>query len=170
MRQRRTLCALTALLPLAAIAGWPSQAHALEPGVAAPRFVLPGRDGEVDLQSLRGWWVYVDFWASWCAPCRLSFPWMAALHDRHRDKGLVIVAISVDARRRDAERFLAEQPAPFTIAFDPQGVTPKAWAVQAMPTSVLVDRAGRVRFTHRGFRREDMRMLEPRIAAELAAG
>lgn len=169
-RQRRAWCTLTALAPLAALTGWPDPAHALEPGDPAPRFVLPGRVGEVDLQALRGRWVYVDFWASWCAPCRLSFPWMAALHERQRDNGLVIVAINVDARQRDATRFLDELPVPFTIAFDPQGRTPKAWDVRTMPTSVLVDREGRVRFIHRGFRHEDRQSLEPRIAGAMAAG
>lgn len=157
-------------LTMLGAAAWPGRADAVTLDEPAPGFRLPGTTGEADLSVLRGRWVYVDFWASWCAPCRLSFPWMAALHQRHHAAGLEIVAINVDAQRRDAERFLAEMSAPFTVAFDPQGATPRAWSVRAMPTSVLVDRDGRVRWEHRGFRREDAQLLEPRIAAALAAG
>ena len=89
-------------------------ARALVPGEAAPAFVLPTAAGEtLDLASLRGKVVYVDFWASWCTPCRRSFPWMSDMQARYRDAGLVVVGVNVDKRRADAERFLDDVPPAF---------------------------------------------------------
>lgn len=93
----------------------------------------------------------VDFWASWCGPCGQSFPWLADLQKRLESRGLTIVAVSLDKSRSAADAFLARRDAPFTIAFDPAGVTAEAFGVRAMPTSVLVDRAGRVVRVHPGF-------------------
>lgn len=121
------------------------------PGAAAPAFRLPARTGTVALDSLRGRVVLVDFWASWCGPCGQSFPWLADLQKRLESRGLTIVAVSLDKSRSAADAFLARRDAPFTIAFDPAGVTAEAFGVRAMPTSVLVDRAGRVVRVHPGF-------------------
>ena len=142
-------------------------AHALDAGQPAPALKLPGLGAEVDLAALAGQVVYVDFWASWCAPCRLSFPFMNELLARHQAQGLRVIGVNVDARRPDADRFLAAVPARFTIAFDPSGDTPKRWQVKTMPTSVLVGRDGRVLWEHRGFRDEDRADLAARIAAAL---
>src|SRR5437899_7990668 len=100
-------------------------------GDAAPAFALPSAAGEtVTLDQLHGKVVYVDFWASWCAPCRRSFPWMNAMKRLYGGKGLAIVAVNVDKKRADAERFLAETPAEFTVLYDAQGATPAAYAVK----------------------------------------
>lgn len=154
----------------AGVAALAARAAASPPGEPAPELKLPGSGSQVvDLAALAGQVVYVDFWASWCAPCRLSFPWMNELQARHRAQGLRVVAVNVDAKRADADRFLAENPAQFTIAFDARGETPKRWQVKAMPTSVLVGRDGKVLWVHRGFRNEDRAELDRRIAAALAA-
>ena len=144
-------------------------AQAQEPGGPAPALKLPGLQGEVDLAAMAGQVVYVDFWASWCGPCRLSFPWMNDLLARHQAQGLRVVAVSLDAKRADADRFLAANPARFTIAFDEKGDTPRRWAVKTMPTSALVGRNGRLLWVHRGFRDEDRKDLDERVAAALAA-
>ena len=121
-------------------------------GQSAPDFKLVGRDGEpVSLAGYAGKVVYLDFWASWCGPCRQSFPWMNELHDQLRDKGLHVLAINVDAKHSDAMRFLADTRASFQVAFDPAGVTPRAYGVRAMPTSFLIDRKGAIVATHPGF-------------------
>ena len=121
MRSVIRVCAVAGALLLSALA-----AHALEPGAAAPELKLPGTGtATVVLAAMSGKVVYVDFWASWCAPCRLSFPWMNDVLARHQAQGLQVVAVNVDARRPDADRFRAETPARFTIAFDPKGETPR---------------------------------------------
>ncbi len=109
----------------------------------------------------------VDFWASWCTPCRLSFPWMNDLHDRLVPRGLRIVAVNVDTQRADAERFLARYPARFEVLYDPAGHLPARLALRGMPSSFLLDAAGRVRWTHAGFRTSEAPALEARIVQAL---
>lgn len=96
-------------------------------------------------------WLYLDFWASWCGPCRLSFPWMNRLHDQWSAKGLRIVAVTVDRKREDALGFLKANPARFEIAFDPQAVLARTLDVKTMPTSLLVAPDGRIVHRHEGF-------------------
>jgi thiol-disulfide isomerase/thioredoxin len=122
----------------------------------------------VDLAALRGKVVYLDFWASWCGPCRQSFPWMNELQRKLGGDDFVVLAVNLDQERADADRFLSAVPADFRIAYDPDGVLPERYQVRGMPTSVLLDRDGKVVFTHEGFRLKDREMLETRIRAALA--
>ena len=147
----------------------PFSASAVGPGDPAPPFALTNSTGEtIDLARLRGRVVYVDFWASWCAPCKRSFPWMNALLERHGHEGLSIVAINVDKRRSDADRFLRDVPAAFTVLFDGQGSVPTAYDVKGMPSSYLVDRHGTVTLVEEGFHDERRAEIEARIRALLA--
>lgn len=147
--------------------GLSAAAAALEPGAPAPAIKLPGLQGDIDLAAWAGQLVYVDFWASWCGPCKLSFPWMNDLQARHQAQGLRVLAVNVDSKRADADRFLAANPARFSIAFDDKGDTPRRWAVKTMPTSALVGRDGKLLWLHRGFRDEDRKDLDARVAAWL---
>jgi thiol-disulfide isomerase/thioredoxin len=143
-------------------------AYAARAGEPAPAFALTTAAGDtVDLARLRGRVVYVDFWASWCTPCRRSFPWMNDLDARYRDRGLTIVAVNVDKRRDDALRFLRDVPARFTVVFDPEGRTPAAFDVKGMPSSYLIDREGRVAAVEEGFHDEHTDAIEQRIRALL---
>lgn len=167
---RRPLAALvlSACLMLA-LALRSTSAWSVDPGQPAPEFSLSQADGKpLHLSALRGKVVYVDFWASWCAPCRRSFPWMNAMHDKYAANGLVVVGINVDQRKPDAEKFLAQVPAKFAIAFDTPGDSPKAYGIRAMPSSVLIDAHGRVVAVHAGFRDEDREQLEAKIRAALS--
>jgi len=137
-------------------------------GTPMPRFNLPATSGTVVSDSLRGHVVYVDFWASWCDPCRRSFPWLRALHDKYSAQGLVIVAINLDKDRAAAERFLVKYPAPFRVAFDPAGGAAEAFHVQAMPSSYLVGKDGRVLEAHAGFDNKQAAAIEQRIQKECA--
>jgi thiol-disulfide isomerase/thioredoxin len=144
-------------------------ALAVRAGEPAPSLALATAAGEtIDLAKLRGRVVYVDFWASWCGPCRRSFPWMNALHERYRNDGLVIVGVNVDKHRSDAERFLRDVPAAFSVVFDAEGVAPAAFDVKGMPSSYLVDRQGVVAAVEEGFHDDRRVALEARIRALLA--
>lgn len=158
--------ALAASLLLALLA---APAGALEAGKSAPVFDLAGPDGAVRLAQYAGKVVYVDFWASWCGPCRQSFPWMNEMQAKYGAQGLQIVGVNVDAKVDDARAFLAATPARFAIGFDPAGATPRSYGVKGMPSSVLVGADGKVLFEHSGFKAADREELESRIKAALEA-
>lgn len=159
-----------AVLPLAALmlaALLPAAPVLAATGGEAPDFVLDGREGPVKLSSLRGKYVYVDFWASWCAPCKRSFPWMGTLQQRFGPAGLQVVAINVDTKRADADTFLAQTPAAFVVAYDPVGATPKKYAIKGMPSSVLIDPSGKIIAAHTGFTNETPAQVERDIEGAL---
>ena len=154
------------LLAALAAAVLASPALAASAGDPAPAFSLPEASGApVALDKLRGKVVYVDFWASWCGPCKRSFPWMGEMQRKFGDQGFTIVAINVDKKRADAEKFLAATPGPFTIVYDPAGSTASAYDVKGMPTSYLVDRAGRIVAVDSGFRDDAKAAWEAKIKA-----
>ena len=114
--------------------------------------------------------IWVDFWASWCAPCRRSFPWMNEMYRKYAADGLEIIAVNVDKERKLAEEFLEETPADFRLHFDPNGSLAAAFGVQAMPSSFVLDANGKVLATHYGFRLADSAEYEQAIRTALAAG
>ncbi len=143
---------------------------AIEAGQAAPAFALPTAKGDtVALDKLRGKVVYVDFWASWCGPCRRSFPWMNEMQQKYGARGFTVVAVNVDKKRADAEKFLAQIPANFTVVYDETGNTPTAYGVRGMPSSYLIDVRGNVTYVERGFLDEHKADLEERVKALLTA-
>ena len=152
-----------------ALTGAAAPARAVEAGAPAPNFSLPNAKGEpLALDKLRGRVVYVDFWASWCGPCRRSFPWMNEMQQKYGNKGFTVVAINVDKKRADAEKFLAQIPANFQVVYDEAGTTPAAYAVKGMPSSYLIDARGNVSYVERGFVDESKTPLEERVKALLA--
>ena len=118
---------------------------------------------DVDLTAFRGRVVYLDFWASWCAPCRQSFPWMQSLKDAYEVQGLSVIAVNLDRNRSDAERFLAQWHTNLDVRFDPEAQAAETFRVKGMPTSVLIDRHGVARFTHVGFRPVDGAVYEAQV-------
>lgn len=124
--------------------------------------------GEIlDIGRYRGSVVVLDFWASWCVPCRRSFPWMNAMQDKYGKHGLVIVGVNLDKDRELAEAFLDEIPADFHIVFDPDGTLPEQYGVVAMPSSYVLDRQGNVVGRHLGFKRGKTRDYEAMIRSAL---
>jgi peroxiredoxin len=110
------------------------------------------RSRQFDLHELRGKVVYLDFWASWCTPCAKSFRFLNELDGDLKARGLQVVGINLDEIPEDATGFLTKHPARFTLAADRDFECAKAFDVQAMPSSYLVDRKGMVRHVHLGFR------------------
>jgi thiol-disulfide isomerase/thioredoxin len=144
-------------------------ATAADVGQPAPDLDLQGAGGVQHLSDLKGKVVYVDFWASWCGPCRQSFPWMNEMQAKYAAKGLQVLAVNLDAKQADGQQFLAQIPAHFAVAFDPKGEAPRRFGVKGMPTSVLVGADGRVLAVHQGFREDERAELEQRLASALAA-
>jgi cytochrome c biogenesis protein CcmG/thiol:disulfide interchange protein DsbE len=131
--------------------------------------VVPARaDSSIDLAGLRGRVVYLDFWASWCGPCRQSFPWMEALKSAYGGQGLEIITVNLDTERADADKFLKQFHPTFDVRFDPKGELAEFYKVHGMPSSVLIDRHGVTRFTHVGFRPVDGAIYEAQLRELLA--
>jgi thiol-disulfide isomerase/thioredoxin len=118
----------------------------------APNITLTRLDGHrLPLSDLAGHVVLVDFWASWCPPCRTSFPALDGLYRELHGRGLDVLAVNVDERAQDADAFLAAHPRMMPVFRDPKGEAAAAFRLAAMPTSFLIDRAGRIRYTHTGY-------------------
>ena len=153
-------------LALALTAG---TAIAQEVGSRAPAFDVAGSPKSIRLADLKGQIVYVDFWASWCAPCKQSFPWMNEMQAKYGSRGFHVVGINVDQKREDADKFLASTPAKFTIGYDTTGKVAEAYQPKGMPTSFLIGADGKVRAVHVGFKDSQREDLEREIQSALTA-
>lgn len=122
-----------------------------------------------DVQEYKGKVVYLDFWASWCAPCKLSFPWMESMHQKYKDKGLVVIAMNLDSDKKDAEKFLKPFKSSFLIEYDPDGKVAERFNVEAMPTSVIFDRNGKQVKQHMGFDSKKAELYEKEILSTLSS-
>lgn len=138
-------------------------------GSRAPLFDLVGSPKQVRLVDLKGQVVYVDFWASWCGPCKQSFPWMNEMQAKYAGRGFTVVGINVDQKREDAEKFLASVPATFNIAYDTTGKVAEIYQPKGMPTSFLIGADGKIRAVHIGFKDGNREELEREIQTALTA-
>lgn len=134
----------------------------------APAFSLAGDAGKLNLSDFRGKVVYLDFWASWCGPCRASFKWLNEAHEKYAAKGLVVIAVNVDQEKELAAQFLKENPAKFHIAYDPEGGVAQTYRLKGMPSSYMIDRKGQLQATHVGYLAKDRSALEEEIRGLLA--
>lgn len=121
----------------------------------APAFSVATDAGKLNLADFKGKVVYLDFFASWCSPCRSSFKWLNETHDKYAANGFVIVAVNVDKEKELAAQFLKENPAKFRVGYDPEGKVAQTYQLKGMPSSYLIDRKGQLRATHIGFRDKD---------------
>jgi cytochrome c biogenesis protein CcmG/thiol:disulfide interchange protein DsbE len=160
--QRPILAILAVLL---AVLTFPGQAHALKPNDAAPEIEtrLVAEATAFKLSALRGKVVYVDFWASWCAPCRVSFPILDALGAKHGAQGFAVVGVNQDDAAKDRDAFMKRVPVKFTLVEDGDHKIAKAYDVKAMPSGYLIDRKGTVRYVHAGFDGSSRDKLETQI-------
>jgi cytochrome c biogenesis protein CcmG/thiol:disulfide interchange protein DsbE len=123
--------------------------------------------GDLDLKKHAGKVVILDFWASWCVPCRRSFPWMNAMQEKYAQDGLVIIAVNLDREVENAAAFLTEYPANFEIVYDPDAALAKEYEVQVMPSSFLIGRDGAPIDRHAGFKVKKQDEYEAVIRAAL---
>ncbi len=144
--------------------------QATEVGQPAPQFTLPAlkTDSQTTLQQFAGKVVYLDFWASWCAPCRTSFPLLNKLHTKLKAQGFEVVAVNLDEDKTLAEKFLQEIPVNFTVLYDAKGEWADKYVIDSMPTSVIIDKNGIVQKIHHGFTIDDIKDLETKITELLA--
>jgi len=149
IRFQRLVFTLVTFVTLVNFAVLPRQAFAQDSG--SPAF---------DLGRWRGRVVLLDFWASWCLPCRQSFPWMEEMRAKYGDRGLVVVAVDLDEDPAKAARFLKGSRVGFVDVRDPNGAIARAFGVAVMPSSLLFDRQGRPVYRHEGFRPENAREYE----------
>lgn len=117
---------------------------------------------ELNIEQYKGKVVYVDFWASWCVPCRKSFPWMNEMHQKY-GKDLVVIGVNVDQEKTLANQFINETSPQFKIIFDTKGVLATEYQVAAMPSSFIVDRQGKIVFKHLGFHEKKKSIYESEI-------
>lgn len=126
----------------------------IEKGSNALEFEIEDFEGNiVKLSDYKGKVVLIDFWASWCSPCKKAIPELDKLQKKYNDKGLVILGINLDERKLKAEKFLEKlQPTPsFIMLYDEKQVTPSLYKIEGMPTSIIIDKKGKIRFSHKGF-------------------
>jgi len=121
----------------------------------------------LQLDEYEGKVVMLDFWASWCVPCRRSFPWMNEMQQKYADRGLVVIAVNLDNNSDDAASFLQEYPAKFRIVYDTDKKLAREFEVQAMPTSYLIGRDGKVADMHLGFKVKQQHEYEAAIRKAL---
>ncbi len=145
MRHLRSLAALALLAVLATGAR-----------AAAPDFTLPARDGgKLRLSELKGQVVMINFWATWCGPCRQEMPLLQQIQAKYEPLGFTLLGINVEPDSAEAQAWLAKVPVSFPILFDRQNQVAESFGVEGMPSSVFIDRSGNVRYVHRGYKPGD---------------
>lgn len=150
--------AVTALSPLLASGPKP-----------APDVTLVTTSGTtIRTADLRGKVVLLDFWASWCIPCRRSFPEIDALNRDLHARGLEVIAVNVDEQQKNADAFLAAHPHTMTVALDARGAAAQAFELKAMPSTIVLDRSGQVRFTHQGYTEKTIAQFRSEVLQLLA--
>ena len=149
-RVRSSIPIARALRPFVAVLLGALAGMAAMIAVPAPAMATEA-DGSLDLSKYHGKVVYVDFWASWCAPCRQSFAFLNQLRAFNSDKDLVIITVNLDRDRKAAAHFLEVVGTRLPVIYDPKGAIATRFKVQTMPTSVLIDRDGHQRFVHHGY-------------------
>jgi len=139
----------------------PTAASGVE--AAAPKSIAAMDSVVNDSIPLAGNVVYVDFWASWCVPCRESFPWMRKIEEKYRSRGFRIVTVNVDKDPAAGRKFLEQMKSPLPVVFDSKGVLARQYALEVMPSSFIYGRDGTLRSRHEGFYRKDCASIESMI-------
>ena len=143
----------------------PLAAAAIDPGTKAPDFTLPTLSGgSISLSQHHGKVIYLDFWASWCVPCKHSLPWMEELRGKFGPQGLEVIAINIDSDKVAAGEALSSVHPSFAVGLDPEMKVVGAYAPPSMPSSYLIDRSGTVVMVHSGFHESERPALEEQIS------
>lgn len=111
--------------------------------------------------------VFLDFWASWCPPCEKSFPFLDQLHEKYHSKGLEVITVNLDEEKQEALNFIQRLPVKFTIVYDSEGTCPELYQVQAMPSSYLIDKSGKIKYVNYGFLTSEEEALTNQVTSLL---
>ena len=137
---------------IAAILAFALPAWAGSGAVQAPAFTLQSVDGkQVSLAQFKGDVVMINFWASWCGPCRQEMPLLDSIYKQYKDMGFTLLGVNVEPDAHNADAWLKKTPVSYPVLYDPKSEVSQLYHVQAMPTTVIVDRRGVVRFIHNGY-------------------
>jgi peroxiredoxin len=122
----------------------------------APAFTLPARGGStIDLSQFKGQVVMINFWASWCGPCRQEMPLLESMYKKYKPLGFTLLGVNVEPEQKDAESFLRQTPVSFPVLFDAKSKVSGLYNVQGMPTTIFIDRKGNVRLVHQSYKPGD---------------
>jgi thiol-disulfide isomerase/thioredoxin len=141
---------------LAVALTWSASAASIAPGSPAPGFQLhSSTSSDLSLSDLKGQVVLINFWASWCGPCRQEMPVLEQLYKKYKPAGFTLLGVNVEPKSADAMGFLKATPVSFPILFDPDSKVSQLYAVPGMPSTVILDRTGKVRYVHQGYKPGD---------------
>lgn len=149
-----------------------SASHAVEEGYPVPAFdleKLANAEGKptIKLSDYRGKVVYIDFWASWCGPCRKSLPDLNDIRAKYADQDFEVIAINLDKDKADALKFLEKYPVDYPIAMDSSGKIAEQYELKGMPNAFLVDRKGNLKHFHAGYKKKDKEKIDAMVASLL---
>jgi thiol-disulfide isomerase/thioredoxin len=170
IKTQNTGISMKKTLALLTLAIFTFAANATEVSQTAPQFTLPNlkTQAPTPLKQFADKVVYLDFWASWCAPCKKSFPALNALHQKLKTQGFEVLAVNLDEDKALAEKFLQDVPVDFTVLHDAKGEWSDQYVVETMPTSFIIDKNGVVQKIHHGFVSDDIKEIEAKITELLA--
>lgn len=120
-------------------------------GINAQQQLSSEKSLETELAKHKGKVIYLDFWASWCGPCRKSFPWMNQVQNKYAEQGFTVISINLDTEFELAQKFLKQNPVNFPVVYDPEGLLAKKYEILGMPSSFLIGKDGQVKRAHVGF-------------------
>lgn len=143
-----------------------TDSYAIEEGDECPAISgITFKGEEIDLSNYEGKVILVDFWASWCGPCRIAMPFMAEMYEKYKDNSFVVIAINLDKKKKNAEHYLKKLDSKinFPIIWDKEAKYPEIFQIEAMPTSFLIDREGKIHYIHSGFTGADKEEYEEKI-------
>ena len=131
-------------------------AVAAAPSGPAPQFTLPSKaGGDVSLAQYKGQVVMLNFWASWCGPCRQEMPLLEDIYKKYNKLGFTLIGVNVEPDSNAANNWLKQTPVTFPVLYDRESKVSQAFAVSGMPTTVIIDRKGNVRYRHVSYKPGD---------------
>lgn len=167
MLKSKWYCLATLMLSVISHASWAESEASLAPAFSLPDIYSGER---MSLEQHQGKVVYLDFWASWCGPCRQSLPLLNKLRDELGSEYFEVIAINLDENPEDGKRFLQKYPVSYPVLIDMLKVTPEKYQLTGMPTSYLIDQNGKIQAVHQGFRSSDIDKIRKAVQTLMRQG